>query len=173
MPNDSSIGLPCRCLVRRHPLSGNPRKVICGNRTFFLLLVVDGRVPPGDPIRNRLERGIRQERRPIARRIPQRAPSTLIYPVNQGATNWFIHLTARHGSLLRDVWENTHHLCAHYPAIHRSRGIHAGRLNATTGPLNRCGMRLLRSVRSQMERRPTDLRAFDPRPANGNGTRSI
>jgi alcohol dehydrogenase (cytochrome c) len=173
MPNDEfdwdAVQVPVLADIQ---WQGQPRKVMLwANRNgfFYVLDRRTGEFLRATPIaRQNWNAGFDKAGRPI--RTPNSAASTegtLIYPGNQGATNWFSpSYSPRTGLFYVNVWENTHHIFArttqpytegatytqgrlttNYPG----RGIAAGMRAAAQRP----------NLRMEEENYGT-VRAFDP-----------
>ncbi len=100
------------------PWQGQPRKaMLWANRNgfFYVLDRRTGEFLQAAPIaKQNWNAGFDKKGRPI--RTPESAPSyegVLIYPGNQGATNWFNpSYSPRTGLFYVNVWENSHHIFA-------------------------------------------------------------
>jgi alcohol dehydrogenase (cytochrome c) len=119
MPNDEfdwdAVQVPVLADIQ---WQGQPRKVMLwANRNgfFYVLDRRTGEFLRATPIaRQNWNAGFDKNGRPI--RTPNSAATregTLIYPGNQGATNWFNpSYSPRTGLFYVNVWENTHHIFA-------------------------------------------------------------
>ena len=134
------------------------------------------RVPAGDADRQaELERRVSSNGRPIF--TPNAIPSyegVLIYPGNQGATNWFNpSYSPRTGLFYVNVWENTHHIFARTDQPYTegaSATRRAGSPRTIRGGALRPGMRA--SQRPNLARKKKTSARFARsirRPASGSG----
>ncbi len=149
---------------------GQPRKVMLwANRNGFLY-VLDrrtGEFLQATPIAKQNWNAGFDNGRPI--RSPSAIPSrdgVLIYPGNQGATNWFNpSYSPRTGLFYVNVWENTHHIFARADQEYKEGSNYtAGRLSTNyPGRGIGAGMRAAQrpNLRKEEENFGT-VRAFDP-----------
>jgi alcohol dehydrogenase (cytochrome c) len=153
------------------PWRGQQRKaMLWANRNgfFYVLDRRTGEFLQATPIaRQNWNAGFDTKGRPI--RTPNAAPSregTLIYPGNQGATNWFNpSYSPRTGLFYVNVWENTHTIFARADQPYREGAAYTqGRL--TTNYPGRgigAGMRAVQRPNLRMEEENYGtVRAFDP-----------
>lgn len=149
---------------------GQPRKVMLwANRNgfFYVLDRRTGEFLQATPIAKQNWNAGFDNGRPI--RAPGAMPSrdgVLIYPGNQGATNWFNpSYSPRTGLFYVNVWENTHHIFARADQEYREGSNYtAGRLSTNyPGRGIGAGMRAVQrpNLRKEEENFGT-VRAFDP-----------
>ncbi|RPI55594.1 MAG: PQQ-dependent dehydrogenase, methanol/ethanol family [Acidobacteria bacterium] len=149
---------------------GQPRKVMLwANRNGFLY-VLDrrtGEFLQATPIAKQNWNAGFDNGRPI--RSPSAMPSrdgVLIYPGNQGATNWFSpSYSPRTGLFYVNVWENTHHIFARADQEYREGSNYtAGRLSTNyPGRGIGAGMRAVQRPNLRKEEENFGaVRAFDP-----------
>ena len=149
---------------------GQPRKVMLwANRNGFLYVLDrrSGEFLQATPIAKQNWNAGFDNGRPI--RMPNAIPSrdgVLIYPGNQGATNWFSpSYSPRTGLFYVNVWENTHHIFARADQEYREGSNYtAGRLSTNyPGRGIGAGMRAVQrpNLRKEEENFGT-VRAFDP-----------
>jgi alcohol dehydrogenase (cytochrome c) len=172
MPNDEfdwdAVQVPVLADIQ---WQGQPRKVILwANRNgfFYVLDRRTGEFLRATPIaRQNWNAGFEKSGRPI--RTPNSAATregTLIYPGNQGATNWFSpSYSPRTGLFYVNVWENTHHIFARTDQPYTEGATYTqGRLTTNyPGRGIAAGMRAAQrpNVRMEEENYGT-VRAFDP-----------
>ena len=149
---------------------GQPRKVMLwANRNgfFYVLDRRTGEFLQATPIAKQNWNAGFDNGRPI--RAPGAMPSrdgVLIYPGNQGATNWFNpSYSPRTGLFYVNVWENTHHIFARADQEYKEGSNYtAGRLSTNyPGRGIGAGMRAVQrpNLRKEEENFGT-VRAFDP-----------
>jgi alcohol dehydrogenase (cytochrome c) len=149
---------------------GQPRKVMLwANRNgfFYVLDRRTGEFLQATPIAKQNWNAGFDNGRPI--RAPGTMPSrdgVLIYPGNQGATNWFNpSYSPRTGLFYVNVWENTHHIFARADQQYKEGSNYtAGRLTTNyPGRSIAAGMRAVQrpNLRKEEENFGT-VRAFDP-----------
>lgn len=152
------------------PWKGQPRKVMLwANRNgfFYVLDRRTGEFLQATPIAKQNWNAGFDNGRPIRR--PEAMPSrdgVLIYPGNQGATNWFNpSYSPRTGLFYVNVWENTHHIFARADQEYKEgSNFTAGRLSTNyPGRGIGAGMRAVQrpNLRKEEENFGT-VRAFDP-----------
>ena len=150
---------------------GKPRKVMFwANRNgfFYVLDRLTGEFLRATPIaKQNWNAGFEKNGRPIL--TPNAAPSyegTLIYPGNQGATNWFNpSFSPRTGLFYVNVWENSHHIFARTDQPYVEGASYTqGRLTTNyPGRGIAAGMRAQQRPNLRMEEENYGtLRAFDP-----------
>jgi alcohol dehydrogenase (cytochrome c) len=150
---------------------GKPRKVMLwANRNgfFYVLDRGTGEFLQATAIaKQNWNAGFDPKGRPI--RTPNSAPSyegVLIYPGNQGATNWFNpSFSPRTGLFYVNVWENTHHIFARTDAPYKEGASYTqGRLTTNyPGRGIAAGMRAQQRPNLRMEEENFGtVRAFDP-----------
>jgi alcohol dehydrogenase (cytochrome c) len=150
---------------------GKPRKVMLwANRNgfFYVLDRRTGEFLQASPIaKQNWNAGFEKNGRPI--RTANAAPSyegTLIYPGNQGATNWFNpSFSPRTGLFYVNVWENSHHIFARTDQPYVEGASYTqGRLTTNyPGRGIAAGMRAAQRPNLRMEEENYGtLRAFDP-----------
>ena len=149
---------------------GQPRKVMLwANRNgfFYVLDRRTGEFLQATPIAKQNWNAGFDNGRPIrtANTIPSRE-GVLVYPGNQGATNWFNpSYSPRTGLFYVNVWENTHHIFARADQEYKEGSNYtAGRLSTNyPGRGIAAGMRAVQrpNLRKEEENFGT-VRAFDP-----------
>jgi len=138
------------------------------NGFFYVLNRSTGEFLQATPIaRQNWNAGIDAKGRPIraAHAMPSRE-GVLIYPGNQGATNWFNpSFSPRTGLFYVNVWENTHHIFARSDQPYREGASYTGGRLTTNYPGRGvgAGMRAVQRANLRMEEENYGtVRAFDP-----------
>jgi len=109
-PHDEFDQTRRRSRSSRYPVGRRPRKAMCGRTAtgfFYVLGSYDGAVPLRQAFRPRdLAEGFRRERPSESRARPGGDPAgTLVYPGNQGATNWYTRRSVRGpGCCMSPAW---------------------------------------------------------------------
>jgi alcohol dehydrogenase (cytochrome c) len=152
------------------PWKGQPRKaMLWGNRNgfFYVLDRRTGEFLQATPIAKQNWNAGFDNGRPI--RALTAAPSrdgVLIYPGNQGATNWFSpSFSPRTGLFYVNVWENSHHIFARADQQYQEGTTYTGGRLSTNYPGRgiAAGMRAAQRPNFRMEEENFGtVRAFDP-----------
>ena len=154
------------------PWQGQPRKaMLWANRNgfFYVLDRRTGEFLQATPIaKQNWNAGFDKKGRPISdARIGRRDEGVLIYPGNQGATNWFNpSFSPRTGLFYVNVWENSHHIFARtdQPYV-EGANLYAGtaqhELSRTGNRRGYARRRQRPNLRKEEENYGT-VRAFDP-----------
>ena len=148
---------------------GRLRKVMLWanrNAFFYVLDRTTGQFLLGKPFaRQNWNVGFDEKGRPmVASTAKSSAEGVLIYPGNQGATNWFNPSYSPHtGLFYLSAWENTATIFAKTDAVYKEGSSYTAGANRSNTPRVRAGMRAQQEPNVRMEEdNYSAIRALDP-----------